>query len=62
MCQTNAFALGADGEEMLMEGVSRIEVDGDSLRLRGVFGEWMDVRGRIREVNFQGGRLVIERL
>jgi len=61
MCQTNAFAIGADGEEMLMEGVSRLEVDGDTLSLRGVFGERLEVKGRIREINFQGGRLVIER-
>jgi predicted RNA-binding protein len=62
MCQTNAFALGAEKDDMLMEGVSRIEVDGDMLKLRGVFGERLEVKGRIREVNFQGGRLVIERL
>lgn len=62
MCQTNAFAVTGDKEEMLMEGVARIEVDGDTLRMRGVFGDRFDVKGRIVEVNFQAGKMIIERL
>jgi len=61
MCQTNAIAVAGGREEMLMEGVARLEVEGDTLKLRGIFGDRLELRGRIVEINFQGGKMIIER-
>ncbi len=61
MCQTNAIAVAGGREEMLMEGVARLEVVGDTLKLRGIFGDRLEVKGRIVEINFQGGKMIIER-
>lgn len=62
MCQTNAYVITAGAEEMVMEAVSRLEVKGDTLVMRGVFGDRLEVKGRIAEVNFQAGRLLIEKM
>jgi predicted RNA-binding protein len=62
MCQTNAFAVSGGGEEMLMEAVARLEVDGDTLRMRGIFGDRLEVKGRIVEINFQAGKMMVEKV
>jgi predicted RNA-binding protein len=62
MCETNAFLRGNGAEEMLLESLSKIEVKGDSLQLSNIFGDRKEIKGRILEINFQGGRVLIERL
>ncbi len=62
MCETNAFVMAAGGEEMLLESLSKIEVKGDSLQLSNIFGDRKELLGRIVEINFQGGKVFIERL
>jgi len=61
MCQTNAFAVKGEKEEMLLEAVSRVEVDGGTLKMRSIFGDRLEVEGRIVEINFQAGKMMIER-
>ncbi len=62
MCETNAFVRAAGREEMLLESLSKIEVKGDSLQLSNIFGDRKELLGRIVEINFQGGKVFIERL
>ena len=62
MCETNAFILDGGVEVMLLESLARVEVNGDDITLTGVFGDREKVRARIREINFQRGRVVMERL
>lgn len=62
MCQTNAYVRDAGKDEMFLEGLARIEVRGDNLNLTSIYGEKLVITGRILEINFQGGKLVMERL
>jgi predicted RNA-binding protein len=62
MCETNAFVKAGGTEEMLLEGLARVEVNGDSLSLFSIFGDRKELKGRILEINLQGGRVIIERL
>ena len=62
MCETNAFLRSGGAEEMLLESLSKIEVKGDSLQLFNIFGDRKELQGRIVEINFQGGRVLVERL
>jgi len=62
MCETNAFLRHDGKEEMFVESVARIEVKGDMLEITGVFGDRMHLKGRITEINFQGGKVFLERL
>lgn len=61
MCQTNAYAVSGGSEEILMESVARLEVNGGSITLRDLFGDSIEVAGRITGINFQSGKLFIER-
>jgi len=61
MCQTNAYVLTDGYEEMVMESVSRLEVKGGTLVMKGIFGDTVELAGRITGINFQAGKLYIER-
>ena len=62
MCETNAYVTAGGKEEMLLESLARIEVRDDLLSLFNIFGDRKELRGRILEINFQGGKVVVERL
>ncbi len=61
MCETNAYLRDAGKDEMFLESLSKIEVSGDKLRLTSIFGDRKVISGRIIEINFQGGKVVMER-
>ena len=50
-----------DGEEeLVMEDVVRIEVEGDVLKLYGLLGEMKEIRGRIVLLDLVGHKVVVE--
>ena len=46
---------------LLMENVTQVDVDGDRVRLRSLFGDTESLLGRIASVDFVEGKLVLER-
>ncbi len=61
MCEMNAYLTGDGKEEMFLESLARIEVRGDTLEITSVFGDRKRLSGRIIEINFQGGMVLLER-
>jgi predicted RNA-binding protein len=61
MCDTNAYIRDAGKEEIFLESISKIEVQGDKLNLTSIFGDRKVISGRILEINFQGGKVIMER-
>ncbi|MEW6751481.1 MAG: CooT family nickel-binding protein [Candidatus Latescibacterota bacterium] len=61
MCQSSVYATAGEGEELLLEDVALITVDGDRLELRTLFGEPLLLRGRIRQIDLMKHRIVLER-
>jgi predicted RNA-binding protein len=63
MCLAKAYvrskADDLDGT-LAMENVARVEVDGDQIRVRSLFGDAKVVRGRIASIDFSENRLVLE--
>lgn len=51
MCDLNVFLLHGDSREQVMDSVTRIVVDGDSIELTGILGEQKTVTGYIKEIN-----------
>ena len=45
---------------LLMENVTQVDVDGDRVRLRSLFGSTEVLLGRIASIDFSEGRLVLE--
>ncbi|MEW6115015.1 MAG: CooT family nickel-binding protein [Thermodesulfobacteriota bacterium] len=61
MCESNAYMIDKDGkEELFMENVDYVKLDGGTILLRTLFGEEKTVTGTIRELNLSGHRIVLE--
>ena len=59
MCELNAILVRGDEREVVMESVTRMIVDGDSIELVGIFGDRKIVSGSIKEVDFTKGETII---
>jgi predicted RNA-binding protein len=51
---------GASGSLLLMENVAYVEVDGEELLLRSLFGDTQTLRGRIASIDFSENRLMLQ--
>jgi len=60
MCQLNAYLLRGDQEEPVMEDVTLVRVEGDSVLLTTLFQESKTIDGRIRLVDFMNNKLLLE--
>ena len=49
------------GGDLLMENVTKVEVDGNTVRLRSLFGDTEVLLGRIASIDFAEATLVLER-
>ena len=62
MCELNAILVRGNERELVMESVTRMVADGDSVELTGIFGDKKVVSGSIKEVDFtKGETLIIEK-
>ncbi len=59
MCELNAIVINGDERELVMESVTKMVVDGDSIELTGIFGEKTIIFGTIKEVDFSKGETII---
>ncbi len=60
MCESKVFLRKGDKEELVMEDVIRIEAEGDSLKLYGIFGDFKEIKGRIVLMDMSSHRVVVE--
>ncbi len=62
MCMAKAYRREGDAGEpkLLLEDLARIEVEGETIRLSSIFGDTTEVKGTIREIDFQGGSVIVE--
>jgi predicted RNA-binding protein len=51
MCDLSIILLRGDVREEIMNAVVKIEVNGKSIRLTGLFGETQNIEGTIKEIN-----------
>jgi predicted RNA-binding protein len=60
MCESNAIITRGDKpEEVLLEDVARVVLDGDFVVLTGVLGNQIRVRAEVLELDLLGHRLVL---
>ena len=62
MCLAKAFFGEDEKEELIMEDISAVRVNGEKLNFRSLFGEQKEIDGTIKEINFQSGRIIVEQV
>ncbi len=60
MCESKVFLKRDGKEELVMEDVIRIEVEGEKLKLYGIFGEFKEVKGKIVLMDMSSHKVVVE--
>ena len=61
MCLAKAYLGEPEEDEMILQDVASVKIDGGKLNLRSFFGEQKEVEGIIKEINFQSGKIIIEK-
>ena len=61
MCQSSIYVIDEDREELLLEEVALVEVEGDRVALKTLFGEPLSLCARIKEIDLMKHRIVLER-
>jgi predicted RNA-binding protein len=62
VCDTTAFVVRSGAEEMILENVDRVELEGDEVTLTNIFGEQQTLSARLRLIDNNEGKLVFEPL
>lgn len=62
MCEANAFLLKDGREEMVLDNVDQVEVEGDQIRLLNIFGEQKIVKARVKGYNNSDRKVLLEAL
>lgn len=62
MCLAKAYLSNDEESEFILEDIARLTVEGNNLNLRTLFGEQKEIRGIVKEVDFQNARIIIEQV
>lgn len=62
MCMVKAYIDAGSERELLLEDVSKVEIQGKQIRVETLFGEVRELQAVIREIDFQGGSIVLEKV
>ena len=60
MCESNVYLATPHGEQLVLADVTSIKPEGDGYRLVNLFGEQVDLRGRIKDIDLLKHRIVLE--
>lgn len=59
MCELDAIFLKDNTRQLIMESVTKVMVDGDSIELIGILGDRTNLKGAIKLIDFSKGEIVI---
>jgi predicted RNA-binding protein len=62
MCEAHAFLLQGNTEEMILENVDEVYVEGQEIRMINIFGEQKILRAKIKSYNNAQRKIVLEAL
>jgi predicted RNA-binding protein len=60
MCEAHAFLLNNNKEEMILENVDQVDVEGDEVKLVNIFGEQKIIKARIKSFSVAKNKIVLE--
>ena len=62
MCEAHAFVLKDGKEEMILENVDLVDLEGDEVRLVSIFGEQKILKARLKQYNNSERKILFEAL
>ncbi len=62
MCLAKAYVGETEPENLMLEDVAWLQIEGTRINLTTLFGERKEINGSLREVDFQGSKIIIDRV
>ena len=60
MCLAKAYIGGDNEKELLIEEIASLQIKGDTLLVKTLFGEEREIEASIREIDFMASSIVLE--
>jgi predicted RNA-binding protein len=60
MCEANAYLVDEGREEMVLDSVDGMDVEGEEIRIVNIFGEQKMLRARFRSYSSAGRKILLE--
>ena len=60
MCESTAYMLKDGKEELVLEDVDAMEMEGDKIKIRNIFGEEKLVRARVKRLSLVDHKIILE--
>ena len=61
MCLAKVFLGQKENENLILEDVAYVGVEGETLQLVTLFGERKEISGKLKEIDFQNSRIICEK-
>jgi predicted RNA-binding protein len=62
MCLGKAYLETDDKRELVLDSISSLEIDGTKVKLSTIFGDQKELDARIKEIDFEGSRIILTRV
>jgi predicted RNA-binding protein len=59
MCLGKAYLEANNERELVLDSIALIEIDDTKLRLSTIFGDHKELEARIKEIDFEGSRIIL---
>jgi predicted RNA-binding protein len=59
MCLGKAYIEAGNKRELVLDSIALIEIDDNRLRLSTIFGDQKELEARIKEIDFEGSRIIL---
>ncbi len=59
MCLGKAYIEAGSKRELVMDSIASIEIDDTRLKLSTIFGDHKELQARIKEIDFEGSRIIL---
>ena len=62
MCQSSIYVIDSGRQELLLDEVARVEIEGNEVIMEPLFGERISLTARIKEIDLMKHRILVERI
>ena len=59
MCEANAYLIKNGSEKIIMESVEIMRPEGEDIYFENIFGERLEIKARIKEMNLVDHRILL---
>jgi predicted RNA-binding protein len=62
MCLGKAYLEADNKRELVLDSIASLEIDGTKVKLSTIFGDQKELDARIKEIDFEGSRIILTRV